>query len=94
MDGTEPTMGPNDWWVKGVLAVIATLSSIVAFFYRKLESNNREAITDLQKNLAKQEARSEKCEQDRLELFRTQVIQQTEIASLKQELQEIKSRTV
>lgn len=92
MDGTEPTM-PNDWWVKGVLAVIATLSSIVAFFYRKLESNNSSAITELRDNLTKQEARSEKCEQDRLELFRTQVLQQAEIATLKEELSNIKSRT-
>ena len=92
MDGAEPTM-PNDWWVKGVLAVIATLSSIVAFFYRKLESNNSSAITELRDNLTKQEARSEKCEQDRLELFRTQVLQQAEIATLKEELSNIKSRT-
>ena len=92
MDGTEPTM-PNDWWVKGVLAVIATLSSIVAFFYRKLESNNREAITELQKNLTKQEARSEACEKDRLEIFKTQVLQQSEITALKDKINELESRT-
>jgi hypothetical protein len=89
MDGTQP----SDWWVKGALTVIATLSSIVALFYRKLESNNTKAITDLQTNLIKQEARSEKCEADRLELFRTQVKQETEIAALKEELANIKSRT-
>jgi septal ring factor EnvC (AmiA/AmiB activator) len=90
MNDLEPTLGPNDWWQKGLLAVIATLSSLVAFFYRKLESNNREAITNLQLNLAKQEARSEQCEKDRLELFRTQVEQQTKIAALEEQIKEIK----
>ena len=30
MNDLEPALGPNDWWQKGLLAVIATLSSIVA----------------------------------------------------------------
>jgi septal ring factor EnvC (AmiA/AmiB activator) len=94
MADLEPTLGPSDWWQKGALAVIATLSSIVAFFYKKLESNNREAITELQKTLVKQEAKTDQCEKDRLELFRCQVRQETEIATLKLELQEIKDRGV
>ena len=94
MPDIEPTIGPSDWWQKGALAVIATLSSIVAFFYRKLETSNREAIAELQKNLAKQESRSEQCEKDRTELFRTQVRQETEIATLKLELKEIKDKGV
>jgi hypothetical protein len=91
MDGTEPT--PNDWWVKGVLTVIATLSTIVAFFYRKLESTNAKAIEDLQKNLVKQEVRSDDCEKNRLELYKTQILQQVEITALKQEINNLKSRT-
>jgi hypothetical protein len=92
MSDIEPTLGPNDWWQKGALGVIATLSSIVAFFYRKLEANNREAIEDLKKLLVKQEARSEQCEKDRLELFRCQIKQETEIAALKQEMTEFKDK--
>lgn len=90
MDGTQP----SDWWVKGALTVIATLSSIVALFYRKLESNNTKAITDLQTNLIKQEAKTDQCEKDRLELFRCQVRQETEIATLKLEIQELKDKGV
>lgn len=93
MDGTEPTINPNDWWVKGVLGVIATLSTIVAFFYRKLESTNTKAIEDLQKSLIKQEVRSEDCEKNRLELYKTQIEQQVEITALKQEINNLKSRT-
>lgn len=94
MADLEPTLGPSDWWQKGALAVIATLSSIVAFFYRKLESNNREAITELQKNLAKQEAKADQCEKDRTELFRCQIKQETEIATLKLEIQELKDKRI
>jgi hypothetical protein len=94
MSDIEPTLGPNDWWQKGALAVIATLSSIVAFFYRKLEANNREAIQELQRNLVKQETKSDQCEKDRTELFRCQIKQETEIAALKLEIEKLKDRGV
>jgi hypothetical protein len=93
MSDIEPTI-PSDWWQKGALAVIATLSSIVAFFYKKLEGSNQVAIADLQKNLIKQETKTDQCEKDRLELFRTQVRQETELATLKLEIKELKDKGV
>lgn len=41
-----------------------------------------------------QAAKTDQCEKDRLELFRCQVRQETEIATFKLEVQEIKDRGV
>ena len=85
------------WVLAGVGAVVSTLSAWVVILFRTRESENTKliaelksesskAITELKQEVAITRAASEKCEQDRHELFTACELNKFEIKVLKDQL--------
>lgn len=75
-----------DWVQKGILAIIAALTSVIAYFYRQLESNNRTTIDELKKEVAANKARIEIVEAERLTMYEHKGAMQNEISNLQDEV--------
>ena len=81
-----------DWVQKGILAIIAALTSVIAYFYRQLESNNRTTIDELKKEVATNKARIEIIETERLSLYEHKGEMQNEIINLQEEVAILKEK--
>ena len=83
MSETQNAM--TGWVTAGVAAIIAALSSTVAFLFKLRENENAKRITELRADIESISLKADKCEEDRTNL-------KTECASLrgKIELLEVK----
>ncbi len=81
-----------DWVQKGILAIIAALTSVIAYFYRQLESNNRTTIDELKKEVATNKARIEIIETERLSMYEHKGEMQNKIINLQEEVAILKEK--
>lgn len=81
-----------DWVQKGILAIIAALTSVIAYFYRQLESNNRTTIDELKKEVAANKARIEIIETERLSMYEHKGEMQNKIINLQEEVAILKEK--
>lgn len=81
-----------DWVQKGILAIIAALTSVIAYFYRQIEVNNRTTIDDLKKQGEINNSRITALEQERLSLYESRGRLLEEVENLKDEVNELKRK--
>lgn len=66
---TSETSGLTGWVLAGIGAIVSTLLTGVVTLFRMRESENAQAITKLEQNLATINGKADKCEEDRHLLF-------------------------
>lgn len=81
-----------DWVQKGILAIIAALTSVIAYFYRQIEVNNRTTIEDLKTQAKTNNDRITALEHERLALYEGRGRLLEEVANLKEEVNELKRK--
>ncbi len=86
----DPTLIP-DWVQKGVLAIIATLTSIIAYFYRQLETQNRQSITDLKADSMAYKSKIDLMDKERLDLYRLQGELKATVTLLQEEIKDLRN---
>lgn len=79
------------WVVAGVLAVVSTLTSAVAFLARMVESKNTEAIGELRQEVATVKGELGKCEEKHDECLRDREHIKVELAKVTAEVTFLKS---
>ncbi len=101
----HPPDGSNllTWVLWGVLVVISTLATAVAFLYKAMENKNRSAIDDMKQQygllIASMDAQiknmalhAERCDKERLELYTQSIKQDEKIAHLQLEINAIRKQ--
>ncbi len=78
------------WVLAGVLTIVATLSSVVAFLYKRLDSNNAKTIAALETRCDMLQKKVDECEKDRLDLHRQMAKMEVKIALLEDEMKEFR----
>lgn len=90
MDEQGPGFIP-DWVQKGLLAMLATLSTIVAHFYRHIVKNYETTINELKVQVSDQQVKSAACESHRFELATKVAKLEVEVPLLREQLEEIRN---
>ena len=67
---TESQEISTGWVLAAIATVVATLSTTVAFLYRKLDANNSELIKELRDECHDLQEKSKACDDDRLILHK------------------------
>jgi hypothetical protein len=81
----EPHDGSITGWVLGgVATIVATLTTVVAALYKKLDANNAKTILALEARCDLLDKRNDLCESDRVELHKICAKHEVEIAMLKE----------
>lgn len=79
---TSETSGLTGWVLAGIGAIVSTLLTGVVTLFRMRESENAQAITKLEQNLATINGKADKCEEDRHLLFTSCKVLETKMAML------------
>jgi hypothetical protein len=72
------------WVLGGIATVVATLSTVVAALYKKLDANNARTILVLEARCDLLDKRNDACEADRVDLHKICAKHEAEIAMLKE----------
>lgn len=81
---SDESNGMTGWVLAAIASVAATLTSAIAFLYKKLDANNAKTIAALETRCDILDKRNDKCEEDRLLLHKTVSKHEVEIAILKE----------
>lgn len=81
------------WALAGVSSCIGALSAALLFVFRLREVENAKRITDLEKRLDEAILKSEKCEQDRLEVTAQCRANTVQIQMLQQQIEQLTRST-
>lgn len=84
-------VGPTGIWA-GITSVTTVLASTVAYLYRALESKNSQAIADVKSDVSAMKHELEKCESKHDECLKDRDFIRVELATLKGELNYVRSQ--
>jgi hypothetical protein len=79
----EADTGLTGWVLAAIASIGATLASVIALLYKKLDANNARTIAALEARCDILDKRNDKCEEDRIELYKICAKHETEIGMLK-----------
>jgi hypothetical protein len=82
----------SGWVAAGISTVIATLASVVAYLYHRLDANNAKTITALEGRCDLLQKKVDECETDRLLLHRQMAKLEVKIAMLEDEIKELRGK--
>ena len=87
---TVESQALSGWVLAGVASIIATLSTVVAFLYKRLDANNARTIAALETRCDLLQKKVDECERDRLDLHRQMAKMEVKIALLEDEMKELR----
>lgn len=70
------------WVLAGVASIVGTLSTVVAYLFRKSEFDNAQAIKKLEEHNAEVAKKADDCEKDRTTLFATCEVLKVKVENL------------
>ena len=87
---TVESQALSGWVLAGVASIIATLSTVVAFLYKRLDANNARTIGVLETRCDLLQKKVDECEKDRLDLHRQLAKMEIKITLLEDEMKELR----
>lgn len=91
MSDTPGSSSVPDWVQKGILAIIAALTSVIAYFFRQLQHVSQTTIDELKKDQAESKARITAIENERLTWYEKRGEMLTIIAKQQNEIDDLKA---
>jgi hypothetical protein len=86
---TEPAAVSLTWVLTGVTTILGVLATVISVLFRLRESENAKKIEHMEKQIAVLQIKSDKCDDDRIALHRSDAANRERIAILENMLKEI-----